>query len=303
MDLKNMQAVLDALPDPAFILSKSGKYVALFGGKDSRYYHDGSALVGRLLSEVLNASKTQYFISKIEEALHSNDMIVEEYALKDEDFIALPYENEQEIIWYEGRIKSLDFLVDSEPVVLWVATNISKRYQLETQLRFLSNTDELTGLYNRRRLEKDLAVHFANFKRYKSPTSVLMLDLDNLKMVNDLHGHQQGDEVIKTLSTVMRHELREMDAAYRYGGDEFVIILPNTNVKQAEKFANRLKSSFIAKIKLCQGADNTVKQSVSASIGVSAFDQNDTKEAEALVRADTLLYQAKNSGKDAVCLG
>ena len=168
MDLKNMQAVLDALPDPAFILSKSGKYVALFGGKDSRYYHDGSALVGRLLSEVLNASKTQYFISKIEEALHSKDMIVEEYALKDEDFIALPYENEQETIWYEGRVKSLDFLVEGEPVVLWVATNISKRYQLETQLRFLSNTDELTGLYNRRRLEKDLAVHFANFKRYKS---------------------------------------------------------------------------------------------------------------------------------------
>ena len=70
-----MQAVLDALPDPAFILSKSGKYVALFGGKDSRYYHDGSALVGRLLSEVLNASKTQYFISKIEEALQASGFI------------------------------------------------------------------------------------------------------------------------------------------------------------------------------------------------------------------------------------
>ncbi len=298
-----MQAVLDALPDPAFILSKSGKYVALFGGKDSRYYHDGSALVGRLLSEVLNASKTQYFISKIEEALHSKDMIVEEYALKDEDFIALPYENEQETIWYEGRVKSLDFLVEGEPVVLWVATNISKRYQLETQLRFLSNTDELTGLYNRRRLEKDLAVHFANFKRYKSPTSVLMLDLDNLKMVNDLHGHPQGDEVIKTLSTVMHHELREMDAAYRYGGDEFVIILPNTNVKQAEIFANRLKSSFIAQMKLCQGADSTTIQCVSASIGVSSFEKSDTNEADALVRADTLLYQAKNAGKDAVRLG
>ena len=298
-----MQAVLDALPDPAFILSKSGKYVALFGGKDSRYYHDGSALVGRLLSEVLNASKTQYFISKIEEALHSKDMIVEEYALKDEDFIALPYENEQETIWYEGRVKSLDFLVEGEPVVLWVATNISKRYQLETQLRFLSNTDELTGLYNRRRLEKDLAVHFANFKRYKSPTSVLMLDLENLKMVNDLHGHPQGDEVIKTLSAVMHHELREMDAAYRYGGDEFVIILPNTNVKQAEIFANRLKSSFIAQMKLCQGADSTTIQCVSASIGVSAFEKSDTNEADALVRADTLLYQAKNAGKDAVRLG
>ena len=64
-----MQAVLDALPDPAFILSKSGKYVALFGGKDSRYYHDGSALVGRLLSEVLNASKTQYFIRVLPNSL------------------------------------------------------------------------------------------------------------------------------------------------------------------------------------------------------------------------------------------
>lgn len=165
VSIEQMALVLDALPDPAFILSQSGRYVAVFGGKDARYYHDGSGLVGLYLSDVLNDEKTTYYLGIIQQALDSRKLLIEEYELSNKDVKGLPDEGPSQPIWFEGRIQALDFLVNNEPVVLWVASNISKRHKLELQLRQLSDTDQLTGLYNRRRLDRDLQLLFDTFSR------------------------------------------------------------------------------------------------------------------------------------------
>ena len=107
----------------------------------------------------------------------------------------------------------LSFLVDDEEVVLWVASNISERHNLEMRLRELSDTDQLTGLFNRRKLEHELTLRFESLARYSVPTSIFLFDLDNLKKVNDTKGHHVGDEMIQVVANICRSALRATDFA------------------------------------------------------------------------------------------
>src|SRR5690606_34481777 len=127
--------VLEALPDPSFILSRSGKYIGVFGGRDTRYYHDGSGLVGLYISDLIKPEKATWFLGQIASALESRGLLIVEYELSNKDVAGLDDDGPKESIWFEGRIQSLDFLVDDEQVVLWVASNISERHTLERKLR------------------------------------------------------------------------------------------------------------------------------------------------------------------------
>ncbi|MGS2743237.1 GGDEF domain-containing protein [Halomonas sp. LS-001] len=296
INVEQMAAVLKALPDPAFILSRSGKYVAVFGGSDSRYYHDGTGLVGLYIPELVKPAKANWFLQQIDRALSSRKLLVEEYELSNKDVKGLPDEGPEEPIWFEGRIQALDFLVDDEAVVLWVASNISERHKLETQLRELSDTDQLTGLFNRRKLERDLTLHYESFVRNGTPTSILMFDLDNLKKINDSQGHHVGDEMIMAAANICRSELRKTDTACRFGGDEFVLALFNTEHEKAMQTARRL-NQCLRKALSRFSVDDTI---VTASIGVTAMIPTDRSYEDTLKRADIALYEAKGLGKDRV---
>lgn len=296
INIAQMALVLEALPDPTFILSQSGRYVAVFGGKDDRYYHDGSGLVGLYLSDILNAEKSNYYLGIIDQAIKSRRLLIEEYELSNKDVKGLSNQGPSEPIWFEGRIQALDFLVDNEPVVLWVASNISKRHALEMQLRQLSDTDQLTGLYNRRRLERDLNHLFDTYNRHRIPASILVLDLDNLKMINDQLGHHMGDKVIIAVADTCRQQFRKTDSAYRFGGDEFVIALPGVEYDQAIVFAEFLCDCCFKALQ--QHAVKGLFASV--SIGVATIEAGDTSYEDTLKRADAALYQAKRDGKNRV---
>ena len=231
INLEQMALILKALPDPAFILSRSGKYLALFGGRDARYYHDGSGLVGCYIADLIKPDKARWFLDQIALALDSRQLLIAEYELSNRDVKDLPDDGPQQPIWFEGRVQALDFQVSGEDVVLWVASNISARHELELQLKALSDTDQLTGLFNRRKLEYELGSHYELTSRYGVQNSILMFDLDNLKIINDTLGHQAGDELIQVVAAVCRSELRQNDIACRFGGDEFVIVLPNTGAR------------------------------------------------------------------------
>lgn len=298
ISLEQMPVILDALPDPAFLISKSGKYAAVFGGRDDRYYHDGSGLVGFYIADLIEAEKANWFLEKIDEALQSRTLLIEEYELSNKDVKGLSDDGPQQPIWFEGRIQALDFRVDGEEVVLWVASNISKRHQLEVTLRALSDTDQLTRLFNRRRLEQDLPLHFEAFSRHSTPTSVVMYDLDNLKQVNDLFGHHAGDEAILTVTDICKSQLRKTDMACRFGGDEFIIVLPGIELEQAVQFSERLKDLFKQGLERFRidGAD------VSVSLGVTTFRQTDISYQDTLKRVDSALYSAKKNGKNQIVM-
>ncbi len=296
INVQQMGAVLKALPDPVFILSRSGKYVAVFGGSDERYYHDGSGLVGKYISDLVKPDKAEWFLGQIEQALETRRLLIEEYELSNKDVKGLPDEGPSESIWFEGRIQALEFEVDDEPVVLWVASNISERHGLEIKLREQSDTDQLTGLFNRRKLERDLSLHYETFTRHAVPTSVLMFDLDNLKKINDSHGHYVGDEMILTVANTCRSELRKTDIVCRFGGDEFVVCLPNTGPDHALQFAERLWKSFRQELNRFSVGD----VAATVSLGVATMLPEDRSYEDTIKRADTALYQAKARGKDRV---
>ncbi|WP_217495456.1 GGDEF domain-containing protein [Halofilum ochraceum] len=245
---------------------------------------------------MINPVKAGWFLEQIDRALKAGTLVVEEYELSNQDVKGLPDQGPDAPIWFEARIQALDFRVDDEAVVLWVASNISERHDLEVKLRELSETDQLTGLFNRRKLERDLALQYETFVRHAAPSAVLMFDLDNLKKINDSCGHHVGDEVLQAVADICRSELRKTDTACRFGGDEFVIVLPNTEYPQAVQFAERLRGLFRAELSRFSVEDVVA----TTSIGVTAMIPADCSYEDTLRRADYALYEAKDRGKDRV---
>ena len=159
----------------------------------------------------------------------------------------------------------------------------------------LSHTDALTHLPNRRRLELDLDVEIARSLRYNRPIACIMLDVDHFKMVNDVHGHQAGDEILSEFGSAFSSTLRETDTAYRYGGEEFCVLLRETDADAAAIVAERLRVEIAARFAGNQGA-----ATVTASLGVAAIP-SDAFDAKTLVAAaDRALYAAKAAGRNCV---
>jgi two-component system cell cycle response regulator len=168
----------------------------------------------------------------------------------------------------------------------------------ESEKRFLelSITDSLTSLYNRRHFHDLLHCEMERARRYTHPLSLLMLDVDNFKMFNDTYGHQEGDEVLSRLARVIKKNIRASDAACRFGGEAFVVILPETDGMGGASIAERIRERF--KREVFSPRENEVVQ-VTVSIGVSQFIAGDRAETF-IARADELMYRAKKRGKDCV---
>ncbi|MCO6435942.1 MAG: diguanylate cyclase [Phycisphaerae bacterium] len=173
-----------------------------------------------------------------------------------------------------------------------VALNEELEHRVEErteQLRELASRDSLTGLYNRRHLNELLDRSFREALRYEHDLSCIMLDLDGFKEVNDLHGHLVGDEVLILLADVIREQMRASDIPARFGGDEFVILLPQTDAKSARVLGERIVRRF--EQALGERDDHVV---AGVSVGVASLHGRRLEKAEDLVRAaDSKLYDAK----------
>lgn len=155
--------------------------------------------------------------------------------------------------------------------------------------------DELTGVYNRRYLEGHLSVKFGEAKRYRHPFSFILLDLDHFKKVNDTLGHLFGDLVLRETAGLIRAQMRGEDMLTRYGGEEFAIILPHTDLDGALILAERVRLS-IAEHSFVQG-ENQIR--ITVSLGLAAYPDDDFSNTEALIECvDTRLYRAKKAGRN-----
>ncbi len=160
-------------------------------------------------------------------------------------------------------------------------------------------TDALTGLHNRRYLERRLSEEIARSRRYGHPLSCLFIDADHFKLVNDLHGHSAGDQVLRELSLRVRECLRASDVATRFGGEEFALLLPQTDLVEALKLAERIRHR-VQQNPIPAGNGNEL--AITISIGVSELKEADQEDAgERLISsADAALYQAKQQGRNRV---
>jgi diguanylate cyclase len=210
-------------------------------------------------------------------------------------FLEQKVQHDQEL---KGEIKQL---LEYNETLLANIAQIEKEFVEHTgfikDLQKKLRIDHLTGLNNRRALETDLKKEIAKARRYQFPLSIIMIDLDHFKDVNDSYGYQIGNNVLQKLADILRNTTREIDGIYRYGGENFIIMIPYTNCQDGMTLAERLRKRvaghvFIVKRK---GYRLTVK----ASLGVAELNLEDTVDS-LLVRANRALYKAKTSGKDRV---
>ena len=159
----------------------------------------------------------------------------------------------------------------------------------------ISNTDVLTFLPNRRKIIVDLQEEVIRAARYNTPLSISMVDIDHFKQVNDTYGHAAGDEALRTIAARLREQIRHPDTIGRYGGEEFLIVLPNSELNAAQEQASRL-CSHIRNLQVEAAKQKLISMTV--SIGVAQFKNGQEDWEQFLHRADTAMYAAKNGGRD-----
>jgi len=168
-----------------------------------------------------------------------------------------------------------------------------RSFQYKKRLELMAVTDGLTGLYNHRFIFERLEEEIAKVSRYGRPLSVIMLDIDNFKRVNDTFGHRVGDEVIQSVAHAIIANTRKSDVVGRYGGEEFLILLPETDLSAAKVVAEKIRST-VAQLRF-----ETKELAITISAGVAQAQKDESYEA-LVNKADTNLYQAKRSGKNRV---
>jgi diguanylate cyclase (GGDEF)-like protein len=190
----------------------------------------------------------------------------------------------------ERTVKTL-----AEHLALAVA-NLNLRETLRTQ----SIRDPLTGLFNRRYMEDASNKEFRRAARKKATVAVLMVDIDHFKRFNDSHGHDAGDAVLREIAVLFQAQLRVEDIASRHGGEEFMVVLPDTNLESAADCAERLRQNAVALPVMLNGK---TLEAISLSIGVACYPQHGNTVEAVLKAADAALYRAKQGGRNQVVLG
>jgi len=212
-------------------------------------------------------------------------------------FLSL-HQQSEELAGHKQRLEQL--LEAQQQTNALLAEEIERRKKSEARLQELATTDGLTGLFNRRHFLELLHVEFDRAKRYGAPLSYMMMDADHFKTVNDTFGHETGDRVLCMLADGIRKRLRGVDFAGRLGGEEFAVVMPETELEGALRLAQDIREAVeSAAVSVGQGVCR-----ITVSIGLSSLGP-DMEDMGALMRsADDALYRAKDSGRNAVvCTG
>jgi diguanylate cyclase (GGDEF)-like protein len=177
-------------------------------------------------------------------------------------------------------------------IYFFMAQLIEKLAEARNRIESIAITDDLTGIFNRRHILSRFAEEFEKVKRLKTNLSCILADIDQFKSVNDTHGHLAGDEVLKEISRRIRNTIRAYDILGRYGGEEFLILLPNSDLEDAKNLAERIRVHV---------KDSPIISSkITISLGVTAMQAQDQTIDDIIKRADERLYRAKKSGRDRV---
>lgn len=296
--------ILNSLPDHVFILDQSGRYLDSYGGKYNAVNFNAKSYIGLQLEQVLSASKAAELQSLIDQVIKSRSTLVVRYSIKLQDHLLLSVEDLQhpdmpEESWFEAIINYVGSPEENSHQVMWSVRNVTQTHLLENKLKKLSETDELTNVLNRRAFLLELEREYETQKQQPERHLVcLMIDIDHFKEINDMVGHLSGDEAIKHVAKICQQQIRSSDHIGRLGGEEFGVVLSNTNAIQAFDVAERIRYSLSTTA--CKVDGHDIYPTV--SIGVAECNQNVDSVKALLINADKAMYYSKRTGRDQVTI-
>ncbi len=266
-------------------------------GSDRRFLYGNrflAELFGKPINEIVGRLDSELMPKDVADAFWEKDL----HILKTGE----RYAGEESLIDAQGQQRHYWSVVtpwsgfDGNPALIGLVTDITELHTLKEQLRHQAQTDVLTGVANRRYFMDRAEQEFVRSRRHTHPLSLITFDIDLFKQVNDRYGHITGDSVLQQLSLCCQATLRESDLFARTGGEEFCILLPETDLTEACTIAERLR-------KLCECsalAPNHPELRVSASLGVATMHAHDTTFHSLFARADRALYLAKDQGRNRI---
>ncbi len=285
---KKLETILETANDGIYILDKDGVLVLANDAFLNMLKLDKSAINHLKLSDWNATLDLSNLNQQLEVVLKSNEKIIAETQHRTKD---------GKILNVEVSINALD--IDGERFLYCASRDITERKILQKQLENQARMDYLTQVSNRGYFMLQAVQELTRSNRYGSKLSLLMLDIDNFKKINDAHGHKSGDIVLQKLTELCRNTLREADIIGRLGGEEFAILLPETDENHAYDVAEKLRTAIAnTEVELPGG----LSIFFTVSIGVSMLGAN-SKNIDALLNnADEALYKAKNSGRNQVVI-
>ncbi|HUO74772.1 MAG TPA: EAL domain-containing protein [Solirubrobacteraceae bacterium] len=279
-----LAAIVECSPQAIIGLSPDGMIESWNTGAEHLYGHTPGEAIGQPIT-ILNRPEANGSLEHVNAALASQVVRFESEDLRKD---GSPVE-------VDVTIAPVRDAAGAITGVSCQAQDISERKQLERLLRSYAEHDPLTNLFNRRRLEDELERRLAENDRYDTPATLLICDLDNLKLVNDTIGHKAGDQLIQAVARTLDEQVREADVLARLGGDEFAALLPHTDLDQGLSLAERLRAA--ARNLEIPAVNRIVHTTV--SIGVAQLERGQSVEAW-MAMADIALYEAKREGRNRV---
>lgn len=283
-----LASIIECLPAGIALLDPQGRFVHANQAYCEIQGHSTEALIGREYVRMIRFAQEQMHLQDVHDAVF-HGLTVRPHEVR-------VHRPDGRDIWVENSCRLLNSQGHSYCLVS--VQDITERKQLEQGLQALATTDSLTGVANRRHFFELSRQEMLRCKRNKRYPSLLMIDLDQFKQLNDRYGHAAGDRVLLRFSTLVQQLLRESDLFGRLGGEEFAILLPETDLEQAVAIADRLREAIAVPTTQHDAANPTPAASV--SIGVAQVGLDETTIEAGLHRADEALYAAKKAGRNCV---
>jgi diguanylate cyclase (GGDEF)-like protein/PAS domain S-box-containing protein len=286
--LKNL---VTCCPDGIIAIDRKGLIVLFNKAAEDITGYTADETIGKMnISDLYNSLK---MARRIKKDMYSNDFgvrgVLTDYEVQavNKSGQKIPIRLSGTLLWDKGEeIGSVGFF-----------HNLAPHKQMEERLHLLSITDGLTGLYNHRHFFSVLTEELKRAERYGRPLSLICFDLDNLKYCNDNFGHLEGDRVLRLVGDTMRSVLRRSDGCFRYGGDEFMVLLPETDIRKAAVVAEKIRDMF--RVRCGVSIKKAVFKNPTLSIGIAQASKNEYTESF-VKRADLAMYEAKKQGGDQI---
>jgi diguanylate cyclase (GGDEF)-like protein/PAS domain S-box-containing protein len=285
-----LSAFIKALPNITIVYDEEGRYLEIYSNETEKIVADVEVMIGKKIGDFISPDVARLILDAIQSVIQTGQTKVIEYQI--------PVQSGKKL-WFEGRIVLMGTAHGGKGKVIFVATEITERIEMYQKIQSLSIMDPTLNCYNRRKFLEMAEQEIARASRYDHPLSLMILDIDHFKQINDSFGHPIGDQVLQQIVDTCRNTIRNTDIFGRYGGDEFVILFPETSMYGAMEIAERLRQK-VGQITF-QAKDETNTITMSGGLACLESMGNKNVKLESFIEeADKALYHAKAEGRNRI---